>query len=66
MTIAPTPSVSRRITTPIYQTNLGSAFCGDSMKLLESKRFEALSGTVQMVFTSPPFPLNTKKKYGNL
>jgi len=23
-------------------------------------------GKVQLIFTSPPFPLNRKKKYGNL
>lgn len=51
---------------PIYETELGAAFCGDSLKVLGSKRLERHVGDVQMVFTSPPFPLNTKKKYGNL
>jgi DNA modification methylase len=57
---------SRRASRPIYETNLGSAFCGDSLKLLRSRPFEACKGKVQLAFTSPPFPLNTKKKYGNL
>lgn len=56
----------RRASLPIYETNLGTAYCGDSLKLLKSRPFEARSGQVQMVFTSPPFPLNTKKSYGNL
>ncbi len=25
-----------------------------------------MRGKVQLVFTSPPYPLNTKKRYGNL
>jgi site-specific DNA-methyltransferase (cytosine-N4-specific) len=64
--IAPSRSESRRATTPIYETNLGSAFCGDSLKVLKSGRFDAHRGKVQLAFTSPPFPLNTKKSYGNL
>ena len=30
-----------------------------------SKELAKLRGKVQFVFTSPPFPLNRKKKYGN-
>jgi site-specific DNA-methyltransferase (cytosine-N4-specific) len=56
----------RRASTPIYQTNLGSAYCGDSLKVLKSRPFEEFKGKVQLAFTSPPFPLNTKKSYGNL
>jgi DNA modification methylase len=51
---------------PIYETKLGAAFCGDSLQLLQSNYFQKYVGKVQLVFTSPPFPLNTKKKYGNL
>jgi site-specific DNA-methyltransferase (cytosine-N4-specific) len=51
---------------PIYSTDLGAAFCGDSMEVLGSKRFQQHQGETQLVFTSPPFPLNTKKKYGNV
>ncbi|TIU90022.1 MAG: site-specific DNA-methyltransferase [Mesorhizobium sp.] len=50
----------------IYETNLGAAYCGDSKKILENPSFGTHKGTVQLAFTSPPFPLNTKKKYGNL
>jgi site-specific DNA-methyltransferase (cytosine-N4-specific) len=32
---------------------------------LETIRCKKLEGKVQLVFTSPPFPLNHKKKYGN-
>jgi len=56
----------RRASRPVYETDLGSAYCGDSLKVLRSKPFESQKGKVQLAFTSPPFPLNTKKSYGNL
>ena len=34
--------------------------------MLKSRRLRENLGKVQLVFTSPPFPLNTKKRYGNL
>ncbi|HET7569930.1 MAG TPA: site-specific DNA-methyltransferase [Gammaproteobacteria bacterium] len=33
---------------------------------MKSSYFETLKGKVQLIFTSPPFPLNRKKRYGNL
>lgn len=51
---------------PVYRTDLGAAYCGDSSKVLARPEFDALRGTAQLIFTSPPFPLNTKKEYGNL
>ena len=51
---------------PVYETALGAAFCTDSTKLLVSKKIERYRENLQLIFTSPPFPLNTKKKYGNL
>ncbi len=51
---------------PLYSTGLGTMYHGDSLDLLRSKHFARNRGKVQMVFTSPPFPLNTKKAYGNL
>ena len=64
--IAGTLSKGRRASMPIYETELGSAYCGDSLKVLKSRPFETHRGKVQLAFTSPPFPLNTKKSYGNL
>jgi site-specific DNA-methyltransferase (cytosine-N4-specific) len=64
--IEPTPKARRRALKPIYRTNLGAMFCGDSLEVLQSSRLRKYRGKVQLVFTSPPFPLNTKKKYGNL
>jgi len=60
------PSARRRVSTPIYETELGAAFYGDSRDVLQTQRLQNHAGDIQMVFTSPPFPLNTKKKYGNL
>ena len=56
----------RQASRPIYETDLGAAFCGDSLKVLKSRRFAVHKGQVQLAFTSPPFPLNNKKSYGNL
>lgn len=47
--------------TPIYTTELGAAFCGDSLDLLE----DLADGSVNLVVTSPPFALQRQKEYGN-
>jgi DNA modification methylase len=39
---------------------------GDSATVLKLPLVQQRKRQVQLVFTSPPFPLNTKKKYGNL
>lgn len=49
-----------------YTANGGAYFVGDSLKVLRSRPFEKLKGKVQLVMTSPPYPLNKKKSYGNL
>lgn len=46
---------------PSYFTKYGAAFCGDSMKLLESLP----DNSINLVMTSPPFALLRKKEYGN-
>ena len=50
----------------LYKTSLGKFYIGNSDKLLSKKLHKSLKGKVQLIFTSPPFPLNQKKKYGNL
>lgn len=47
-----------------YRTKLGRLRVGMAEDVLRSVE-KRLSHRVQMVFTSPPFPLNRKKKYGN-
>lgn len=44
---------------------MGVLYRGDSSTLLESKYLRPLKGKVNLIFTSPPFPLNKKKSYGN-
>jgi DNA methylase len=41
-------------------------YCGDSLELLRKYPITVRKGRVNLVFTSPPFPLNRKKRYGNL
>jgi DNA modification methylase len=50
----------------LYETDLGEYHLGDSKNILKSKLGQKLKGKVQLILTSPPFPLNKKKKYGNL
>lgn len=59
------PRPRRRPSKPVYATELGAMYCGLSEKVLKSRRLAELYGQTQLVFTSPPFPLNTKKRYGN-
>ena len=57
------PPISPRL---VYQTARGSVYHSCVEQFLDSKCGRALLGKVKLVFTSPPYPLNRKKKYGNL
>jgi site-specific DNA-methyltransferase (cytosine-N4-specific) len=59
---APTAAKPR----PLYRTAAGRLFVGDSAAALDSPALRRWRGRVQLVFTSPPFPLCREKKYGNL
>lgn len=48
-----------------YDTDLGAMYQGSVEDFLGSSLGLALRGEVQLIFTSPPFPLNRKKRYGN-
>ena len=48
------------------RTGLGRYHVGESEELLRGRLGRALRGKVQLLITSPPFPLNRKKSYGNL
>jgi site-specific DNA-methyltransferase (cytosine-N4-specific) len=48
-----------------YKTALGEAFQGRAERFLSSEFGKAYKGKAQLIFTSPPFPLNRKKNYGN-
>lgn len=49
-----------------YQTKAGQLFHGPAEKLLTHRLLKPAQKQVQLVFTSPPFPLQRQKKYGNL
>jgi len=51
---------------PVYHTSLGRMYRGDCTKILKQNPLTRWKGRVQLILTSPPFPLNRKKKYGNL
>ena len=61
----PSPFVGRGQHGLVYRTSYGRMINGRSDELLKAKTFESLRGKVNLVFTSPPFPLNRKKRYGN-
>ena len=48
-----------------HETDLGTYHLGDSAELLGANLGQELRGKVQLILTSPPFPLNRKKSYGN-
>jgi hypothetical protein len=51
---------------PAYQTKWGKMYHGKAEALGEKKRLWRYKGKVRLILTSPPFPLNRKKRYGNL
>ena len=48
-----------------YKTEKGVFYNGKIEEVLSSKKMEKYKGKINLIFTSPPFPLNRKKKYGN-
>jgi DNA modification methylase len=48
------------------KTKSGRYYIGKSEEILLSRPFHQQRGKVQLIFTSPPFPLNSKKSYGNM
>jgi site-specific DNA-methyltransferase (cytosine-N4-specific) len=51
--------------TEAYRTARGVMVQGTAEVALASPLLEQYRGKVQLIFTSPPFPLNRKKQYGN-
>ncbi|KAF5034138.1 hypothetical protein DSECCO2_599360 [anaerobic digester metagenome] len=45
----------------LYKTELGKYYVGNSEELLVSGLGKKLKNKVQLILTSPPFPLNQKK-----
>ena len=49
------------VSAPLYKTDLGAAYCCDSLDLLKT----IPTGTVNLVITSPPYALEFQKEYKN-
>lgn len=65
MARAKTANASRR-QLPLFRSKRGRLFVGKCEELLAGPLCNELAGKVDLIFTSPPFPLNDKKRYGNL
>jgi len=48
-----------------YATSWGLMLHGKSDEFLSDGSLSHFEGKVNLIFTSPPFPLNRKKRYGN-
>lgn len=59
------PFVGRPPTYVAYSTALGRMLHGKSNEILAEDSMRRFEGKVNLIFTSPPFPLNRKKRYGN-
>ncbi len=49
-----------------YSTKYGQFLLGDSIELIKKKISKYYRNRINLIITSPPFPLNQKKRYGNL
>ena len=54
-----------KATRPLYKTHRGRMFVSKIEDALSSSAFQKLTGKVDLILTSPPFPLVRKKRYGN-
>jgi DNA modification methylase len=59
------PFLGRPPSSLSYATKWGRMLHGKSDELLEDGSLARFEGKVNLIFTSPPFPLNRKKRYGN-
>ena len=46
----------------LYSTNYGKLLVGDSIEISKKYLNRFYKGKFQLIITSPPFPLNAKKK----
>lgn len=63
--VAPKRHPADHAVTKAYKTSHGTMYAGKVELALERKPLSHLQGKVNLVFTSPPFPLVRKKRYGN-
>lgn len=60
--MAKRPAEKGRVT---IDTGRGVLLGGDSVSVIKNRLLPAFKGKVDLILTSPPYPLNQKKKYGN-
>jgi DNA modification methylase len=68
MAVSTATAAAGEKTSPVreaYRTSLGAMLHGKIEDVLNSGRLDAVKGTVNLIVTSPPFPLVRKKRYGN-
>lgn len=59
------PFLGRPPANVAYATQRGRMLLGRSDHLLADGSLSRFEGKINLIFTSPPFPLNRKKRYGN-
>lgn len=59
------PFLGRPPSNVAYSTHWGRMLFGKSDEILTDNSLSKFEGKINLIFTSPPFPLNRKKKYGN-
>jgi DNA modification methylase len=59
------PFLGRTPSNVAYATHWGRMLHGKSDEILDDGSLRRFEGRVNLIFTSPPFPLNRKKRYGN-
>lgn len=59
------PFLGRTPSNVAYATQWGRMLWGKSDEILDDGSLERFEGKINLIFTSPPFPLNRKKRYGN-
>ncbi len=59
------PAKHKGPATIAYTTQLGTMLLGTIEKALDHKSIASVKGKVDLILTSPPFPLVRKKQYGN-
>src|SRR5690348_1091599 len=59
------PFVGRIPANVAYATQRGRMVHGSSDVVLSDGSMSRFEGSINLIFTSPPFPLNRKKRYGN-
>lgn len=60
------PAITRQKTTVAYKSGQGVMYGSRIESFIDSRFALRYEGRVNLILTSPPFPLNCKKKYGNL